>query len=273
MTGRRRVHDTIGRLCGSLFDDPARLRDVVSHRVTGTFTIRPHRHDRELQLDLLDGCRGAVTLDGRAVEVGGLTLLTHYPGQRHGFTLTGGRRWHVKVACDEVADVWPEVMTHAGAMPRLRRVVRELSAYSFSAAERPPRMLALVADLLASWPVREVSALDAAAVEDERDLAEAVKLVQASEGRPPTVGEMARAAHLSPRQFARRFRARFGTTPADFADRHRLACAKALLLGGQRPAAEVAAAVGFTTHSAFTRWFTRHAGQTPSRFRLDPQTA
>ncbi|MEM6561905.1 MAG: AraC family transcriptional regulator [Planctomycetota bacterium] len=273
MTGRKQVHAAVREMCATLFREPARLREILSHRVAGTFAIATHRHPNELQLDVLDGCRGEVLLGDRTHAVSGLTLLVHYPGVRHGFRLRGGTRWHVKLRLARVPTIWPEIWASAPAMPRLRRTVRDLSSYTVQQDDWPPRLLALVAELLSIWPLNDVSALDAAGVEDDRDLAEAVALVQASDGRPPSVAAMAAAAHLSPRHFARRFRARLGCTPADFADRHRLAHAKALLLGGQLAAADVADAVGFTTHSAFTRWFTAHVGQTPRRFRDDPQTA
>ncbi|MEM8872643.1 MAG: AraC family transcriptional regulator [Planctomycetota bacterium] len=273
MTGRTQVHAAIRQLCGAIFNEPQRLRDVVSHRVTGTFSIASHRHRDELQFDLLEDCCGEALLGSEAWPVSGLTLLVHYPGERHGFTLRGGRRWHLKLRMPRVDRVWPEIVTAAPAMPRIGRIARELASYSIQKEDRPPRLLALVTDLMASWPVRDVSALDAASVEDARDLADAVALVQASKGPPPSIAEMAAAAHLSRRHFARRFRTRFGCTPAEFADTHRLARAKSLLLGGQMSAAAVADAVGFTTHSAFTRWFTRHVGQSPRRFRTDPQTA
>ena len=252
------------------------MRDVASHRVGERFTIRPHRHLREIQFDLLDGCEGEASFGERTVKVQGLTLLTHYPGERHGFRLSGGRRWHLKLACESMPPrdrVWPDVAKGAPAPSRLRRIVDELSAYSLRPSGRPPRLLALVADLLASWPLAEVEALDAGDVEDERDLADAVRLVRESADRLPDVAAMARAAHLSSRQLTRRFRTRFGCTPAEFVDLHRLAEAKALLLGHQATAAEVAKAVGFDSHSAFSRWFARHAGQSPSAFRADPHTA
>ena len=276
MRRRSHIQQIIRRLCGSVFAEPTNVRDVAGHRVGEAFTIRPHRHAGEIQFDLLDGCAGEASFGDRTVAVKGLTLLTHYPGERHGFRLSGGRRWHLKLACEPLSPrdrVWPEVAVGAPAPARLRRIAGELSSYSIRPSGRPPRLLALVADLVASWPLAEVEALDAGDVEDERDLADAVRLVRESPGPPPGVAAMARAAHLSERQLTRRFRTRFGCTPAEFADLHRLAEAKAMLLGNQAAAADVAKAVGFDSHSAFSRWFARHAGQSPSAFRADPQTA
>ena len=249
---------------------------VVAAPVARQFTVRTHAHPRELQFDLISGSRGTAVVGSQTVDVSGLTLLVHYPGERHGFELSGGTRWHLKVVAgpsDAVARrrVWDEAMAGQPRMERLTQMATELAKYPAIGADRPPRMLALVADLLASWPPRDVSAIDAAAVEDERDLGDAVRLVQTSTGAPPTLDEMARAAHLSRRHFTRRFRLRFGCSPTDFADAHRLGRAKAMLAGGGAAAGDVAAAVGFSTHSAFSRWFSRHVGQTPGQFRLDPQ--
>ncbi len=63
--------------------------------------------------------------------------------------------------------------------------------------DRPPRLLAIVAELLALWPVRDVSAVDASTVDDARDLADAVRLIQVTQGKPP------RSTSSRPRRISR----------------------------------------------------------------------
>ncbi|MEL7239208.1 MAG: AraC family transcriptional regulator [Planctomycetota bacterium] len=277
MTSRRRIHRAVRELCAALFAEPERLSDFIRHRVADHFSIQPHVHTDELQLDLLVGCTGHASLGRTTVAVRGLTLLTHYPGDRHGFTVRGGERWHLKLQLGDLAAirqrVWPESVVDSPPLPNLLRTARELSSYAVHGSDRPPRLVATVTQLLSSWPLRDVSAMDAATVEDARDLAEAVELIQSTQGSPPSIESMAKAAHLSTRHFARRFQARFGCTPADFADRHRLARARSLLLGRQSSSADVADAVGFASRSAFSRWFRRHVGQTPTAFQQDPLSA
>ena len=263
-------------MCGQLFG-PGAIGDFVSGRLAGRFVVGPHRHADVIQFDILDGCRGTVSLDGRGFQVAGRTLLVHYPGEHHGFDLRGGRRWHLKLnATGEEAvrrRVWPGLRTQLPPMPRLLRAAADVGSCCSFGTSPTPLLASVAAEVLARWPLRDASAVDAAAVEDDRDLAGAVRLAQDATGRPPTLAEMGRAAHLSPRHLARRFRTRFAMTPGEFADLGRLARAKALLQGRQLSVAGVAAAVGFASHSSFTRWFARRVGQTPRQFRLDPQAA
>ncbi|MEM7808949.1 MAG: AraC family transcriptional regulator [Planctomycetota bacterium] len=264
-------------LCGDLFRRPDMVRDVVSADV-GRFSIRPHRHHDELQLDLLDGCVGSAIVDGESLDVDGVTLLTHYPGRRHGYDLQGGRRWHLKLAMRQLSPVvrtrvWA---THHASTAKKSPVVSLASGIAQlpkTADARSPRLLAMIAELLSLWPVRDVSAIDASTVDDTRDLAAAVRLVQTTSGKPPSLDALAATAHLSRRHFVRRFREHFNCAPGDFINADRLAKAKALLAGGGATASETGTAVGFANASAFSRWFTRHVGQTPDRFRRDPHVA
>jgi AraC-like DNA-binding protein len=169
--------------------------------------------------------------------------------------------------------VWAEHRVNVAGNEALRRVADEMTNLPIYGDDRPPRLLAMAAEVLALWPVRDLSAVDASAVDDDRDLAAAVRLVQESDGRPPTLDAMAAAAHLSRRHFTRRFRDHFGCSPRDFANAHRLARAKELLAGGNATAGATGAAVGFAHAPAFNRWFARHVGQTPDQFRRDPHVA
>jgi AraC-like DNA-binding protein len=277
MLSRLETQQTIRSWCGEMFRRPAIVRDLVDARV-GRFMIRPHRHHDELQLDLLVGCAGSVTVDGEPVEVDGVSLLTHYPGRMHGYDLTGGRRWHLKLAAGQLSvgvrsRLWARFENGLTPDATVVHAIDDLAKIPIQQGERPPRLLAKVAEVLSLWPVRDLSAVDASTVDDARDLAKAIRLIGDSDGKPPSLDELAAAAHLSRRHFARRFRGHFGCSPGDFANAHRLSRAKALLAGGGSTASATGAAVGFAHASAFTRWFTQHVGQTPDAFRRDPHVA
>jgi AraC family transcriptional activator FtrA len=89
-------------------------------------------------------------------------------------------------------------------------------------------------------------------------------------GRLPArvgVEELAHVAHLSPRQFARRFRSATGTSPARWLIDRRLDASLPLLERDLRGVEDVGHAVGFATPAAFRRHFRDRVGLSPSAYR------
>jgi transcriptional regulator GlxA family with amidase domain len=82
-----------------------------------------------------------------------------------------------------------------------------------------------------------------------------------------SVETLARRAALSPRQFFRRFKEHFGSSPAMFVETLRLNEARRRLSVGEPSIDNVAEAVGFTGADSFRRAFTRRFRVTPSKFR------
>jgi len=84
---------------------------------------------------------------------------------------------------------------------------------------------------------------------------------------PVSVPKLAALAGLSVRQFERRFRAAFGTSPREYLMKMRvhLACEKLRLSTDSITA--IALECGFYDQSAFTRQFRKHMGITPLRYR------
>ena len=82
-----------------------------------------------------------------------------------------------------------------------------------------------------------------------------------------SVEALADRACLSPRQLGRRFGKVFGTSPAEFVERARLAAARERLSAGNRSIAEVADSVGFASADAFRRAFQRRFGVSPRIYR------
>ena len=81
------------------------------------------------------------------------------------------------------------------------------------------------------------------------------------------IAKLARKAAMSPRNFARSFRAQVGTTPAKHIERLRLESAKRQLETTSRNLDGVAAACGFTNCETLRRVFLRHMGMTPGQYR------
>lgn len=81
------------------------------------------------------------------------------------------------------------------------------------------------------------------------------------------VDELAARACMSPRHFARCFRAETGTTPAQVVERLRVEAARAALEGGQPSVQRIAEDCGFGSTERMRRAFQRLLGRPPAAFR------
>ncbi len=82
-----------------------------------------------------------------------------------------------------------------------------------------------------------------------------------------SVDVLASRALMSPRSFARRFKATTGTTPHAWLLGRRLAAAEALLENSDAPVEEIARLVGFGTAAGLLDQFTRRRGVSPRAYR------
>jgi len=98
-------------------------------------------------------------------------------------------------------------------------------------------------------------------------LAELVAAMLCDLSRDWSVDAMASTAGLSSRQFARRFKSVFGTTPAAYLEMLRLDEARTRIAKGERGLARIAHATGFASDDVFRRAFERRFGVTPSTWR------
>jgi len=86
-------------------------------------------------------------------------------------------------------------------------------------------------------------------------------------GEDLAVARLARRAHLSPRQFTRRFTATFGVAPATYVQQVRLDAARDLLLEPGASVAQISDATGFHSADAFSRAFESRFGVRPAAYR------
>jgi transcriptional regulator GlxA family with amidase domain len=84
---------------------------------------------------------------------------------------------------------------------------------------------------------------------------------------PLTVGKLAEAARLSPRQFTRVFRAETGQSPAKAIENLRLEAARFMLEQGRLSIEEIARETGFGDRERMRRSVLRAFGQTPQSIR------
>jgi AraC family transcriptional regulator, transcriptional activator FtrA len=85
-------------------------------------------------------------------------------------------------------------------------------------------------------------------------------------GEPLSVADLARSAHLSPRQLERRFRAATGTSPGRWLIGQRVQASLPMLESGAESVEEIAGAVGFTP-AGFRRHFRARLGISPAAYR------
>jgi AraC-like DNA-binding protein len=98
-------------------------------------------------------------------------------------------------------------------------------------------------------------------------------LIDREYARPLDVPALARAAHMSPSQFGRRFRVEYGDTPYAYLMTRRIERAKTLLRRGDLTVTEVCFAVGCTSLGSFSTRFTEIVGETPSAYRARDHSA
>lgn len=82
-----------------------------------------------------------------------------------------------------------------------------------------------------------------------------------------SVEDLAEAAHLSPRQFSRVFRAETGQSPAKAIENLRVEAARLMMEEGRHPMDDVARQTGFADRDRMRRAFLRAFGQPPQAMR------
>jgi len=98
-------------------------------------------------------------------------------------------------------------------------------------------------------------------------IAQAISIMHANPGRDWTLRELARRVGMSRAAFVGRFRRLTGEPPRQHLRRLRLHVAAVDLEKGDRPIAQIAAAVGYRSESAFNRAFAQELGSPPARYR------
>jgi AraC-like DNA-binding protein len=92
-------------------------------------------------------------------------------------------------------------------------------------------------------------------------------LVERDFARSRDVSEYAAQLGYSPRTVSRATHEAFGVAAKEFIDRRVMLEAKRLLAHDELSATQIAAYLGFTSATNFTKFFRRHTGSTPGAFR------
>lgn len=269
-------------LCARLWQEPDRLTSVRSHAVADRFEIDLHQHQQTLQLDLIDGCGGTAQNDNRRTKLAGLTLLVSYPGQSHGYQLLEqappSRVYHVKLRVSRRwpairMRLWPSIETNCPPQPWVHEAMGQLTDFEKFLHQNRVGRVAALCQVLCHWPsgLNQPTSHQPFATTADEAVRLALDAVDQRLHEALTVDDLARAAHLSPRQFVRRFRRVVGSTPHDFINARRLVRASELLLNPRLSVADVAEQTGFSSTATFSRWFTQQTNDTPTAYRADPK--
>jgi transcriptional regulator GlxA family with amidase domain len=90
--------------------------------------------------------------------------------------------------------------------------------------------------------------------------------------QPLTVVQLAKAAHLSPRQFSRAFHAETGQSPAKAVENLRVEAARLMMEQSRHPIDVIARQTGFADRDRMRRAFLRAFGQPPQVIRRNART-
>ena len=275
-------------LCSKAFADPSLLVQTLTHQISDPFTIREHVHDDVMQFDLLVGCEGVVRSAGKAIAIEGNTAMVSLPGCEHGYELLPGdqasRVYHFKLRVAESRQSsgdgqagFAPVVTGLGAVEPLVAAMRSMTRLGLIEHLRPALLIARLAEVLCLWPRDQHDVKPTAGDGGGRDdgdvdqrMAAAFELIERRLNAPPTLDELARAAHFSPRHFARRFHRLYGCTPHTYITARRFALARQTLTQQRLSVTQIARSLGFGSVATFSRWFTQQAGTSPSQYREDP---
>jgi transcriptional regulator GlxA family with amidase domain len=88
-----------------------------------------------------------------------------------------------------------------------------------------------------------------------------------------SVEELAKAAHLSVRQFSRAFHAETGQPPAKAVERLRVEAARVMMEAGRHPMDVIAGETGFADRERMRRAFLRVLGQPPQAIRRNARAS
>jgi transcriptional regulator GlxA family with amidase domain len=206
-------------------------------------------------------CTGAFML-ARAGLLDGRRATTHWA-----FASELARRYPaVNVDAEPIfvrdGDVWTSAGVTAGMDLALALVEEDLdrdaaltiARHLVLFLRRPGNQSQFSATLTAQQPERE-------------PLRDALTFVVEHVGQEHSVETMAARANMSPRHFARAFRAETGVTPARYVERVRLEAARRGLEDSSAPVAAVAAACGFGTAETMRRAFLRVLEVSPAEYR------
>lgn len=232
---------------------------------------RTHRHPLLYQLTYVTGGRGHHVIGDRKVPLsaGGCYLLR--PGVDHACHSANLAGFVLHFSPDFLQQPPKTVFRVSHAPPPDRRFLAELCAQLLRVND-PADFRRAVIDLLLLRLSTYLTSLEGLAVSSHDRVAEGfLHLVseQVRNGRKPAW--YADQLSVTPSHLNRQVRIKTGRTCRDHLRERLLAHARHLLQHSSANVGEIAAELGFNDPNYFHRWFKKHTGRTPGRFRTGVQ--
>ncbi len=264
----------------------AHIETIAARSILHDWAIAPHRHDRTVQLLLVQSGPAHVTLDGDGFALAGPAYLMVPTGAVHGFEFSPGTTGHVVTLAQEfvrrapdAADPLRALLTRGGhgalapAMAaRAMRLAHEMLSLDGSAADATLRANDPLFDALAEALLRTLI-MDGAPVglTGDRRLAMFRHLVEThlTEHRP--LEFYARSTGTTVRTLTRLTRQHLGHSPQGLINRRLALEAQRRLRYTSASASTVAADLGFADPSYFSRFYLRMTGRRPQDERTNDQ--
>lgn len=237
----------------------ARLLFVETGRADAARTVAPHRH-AFWQLEVMTAGSARVRLGGTEVTLEPPAVLVVPPGIEHGFTYTvTGTRWlSAKFAADGVRIGRARIDRSPAAAALAAALIALHDGAAPTAAARAATGHLLLALLALAAPVDEPAP----------SLSTRVRmLIDEHPGRRWSAREAARALGSTPDRASAVLRRETGAGLKATIDRCRAERAAQLLTYSDLPVGAVGARLGFPDLFAFSRFFARMHGASPSVFR------
>lgn len=217
-----------------------------------------HTHDFHQVVLPLEG-RLSLEISHHIQRVGSTLAGFIHAGEKHAFESSGQNSFIV-------ADLPAAQFPHLFNCPRFFTLDAPLKSYSHFLAQALPQtqhqtMLRQQAgQLLVELLSQHSSPIDARLQQVKRH-------IDQHYGKPLLLNDLARIAHLSPRQLSTRFQQCFHCTPMDYLLEKRMQVARALLENTMQPIALIGEQVGYPNAASFSRCFKQFYGVPPKAIR------
>lgn len=173
-------------------------------------------------------------------------------------------------AAYEMADAAAEPIFVGAPGPEVTAMFeRGIHAVRLPGPTSPVLMNAAIMDILAEVLGRRSRRQGLVGAEPAGRLGAVLERIRADIDWPWTVPDMARLAALSPSQFHRIFKQRFGVSPVNWLRHERINRASRLLADRSLGVSEVGRRCGYADPYHFSRDFRRLTGLSPTRFRVE----
>ncbi|MEC9343487.1 MAG: GlxA family transcriptional regulator [Pseudomonadota bacterium] len=158
------------------------------------------------------------------------------------------------------------ILTAGGASPAFDLMLHLIRARHGHRTAQEVASLFIYDDAHAPTDAQPLVSLGRLAVTEPR-VAAAIRIMEQSVERPLATAAIARRVGVSVRMLENLFTAALGETPSAYFSRMRLQTARRLVVDTALPMQEIALRTGFSSLSAFSRAFARHAGVPGSELR------